>query len=134
MRRLLSVVFIAVVLSACVMSMPADQFYSKFPKATDTAYLTRSEVAEALLAGSCIMLDSHRYDAPIGTTVDDDLRHGALGVDAIVSNDGGDAYRISNFNWAYLATGATQLQIEFDTLLCRSQVEGKTETPDQLST
>jgi len=80
------------------------------------------------------MLDSHRYDAPIGVTVNEDLRYGASGVDAIVSNDGGNAYRISNFDWIYLPTGATQLQIDFDTLLCRSQEEGKIETPDQLST
>ena len=134
MRQLLSLVLIAVVLPACVMSMPADQFYSKFPKATDTDYLTGTEVVESVLAGSCIILDSHTYDAPIGVSVDQDLKYGALGVDAIVSNDGGNAYRISNFNWVYLPTGATQLQIDFDTLLCRPQEEGEIVAPGHLST
>ena len=50
-------------------------------------------------------------------TAGGDLKNGAEGVDAIVENDGGNAYRISDYGWIQANTG-TQLVIDFDTLLC----------------
>lgn len=61
---------------------------------------------------------SFRSPEPIGLTVHDDLRNGAEGVDAIVANDGGNAYRIANYAWLPAGGGATQLVLEFHTLLC----------------
>jgi hypothetical protein len=99
--------------------MPAGQFFTEFPAATQSLYLTGVDAGVAIMDGTCIKLDEHRYSAPIGLTVDGDLRNGAEGVDVIVANDGGNAYRISNYAWVPVAGGATQLQIDFHTLLCR---------------
>ena len=100
------------------MSMPADEFYARLPKMTKSLYLTGTEARVATIEGTCITLSQRNYAAPIGMTVGEDLRNGAEGVDAIVGNDGGNAYRVSHFEWANLGY-ATQLQIEFDTLLCK---------------
>jgi len=55
---------------------------------------------------------------PIGLTVYDEVRNGAKGVDTMIANDGGNAYRISSYAWVPAGEGATQLQVDFDTLLC----------------
>ncbi|MGB5324467.1 MAG: hypothetical protein WBN40_03450 [Pseudomonadales bacterium] len=51
-------------------------------------------------------------------TVHDEVRAGGKGVDAIIANDGGNAYRISGYAWIPAGAGATQLQIDFDSLFC----------------
>jgi hypothetical protein len=49
----------------------------------------------------------------------DDLRNGAKGIDEWVKLDGGNAYVLTNYKWVTVGNdGATQLYIEFDTLLC----------------
>ena len=105
-------------LTGCAMSMPADQFYTEFPAATQSLYLTGADAGVAIMDGSCIKLDEQRYTVPIGLTVSDEVRNGAKGVDAIVANDGGNAYRISGYAWIPAGGGATQLQVDFDTLIC----------------
>ena len=103
------------------MSMPAGQFYAEFPAATQSLYLTGADARVAIMDGSCIELDEHRYTVPIGLTVYDEVRSGAKGVDTIVANDGGNAYRISSYAWvpSPVAVGAAQLQLDFHTLLCK---------------
>ena len=66
----------------------------------------------------CINLDQHRYTVPIGLTVYDEVQNGGKGVDTIIANDGGNAYRISSYAWVPAGEGATQLQVDFETLLC----------------
>jgi len=99
--------------------MPAGQFYAEFPAATQSLYLTGADARVAIMDGSCIELDEHGYTVPIGLTVYDELRSGAKGVDTIVANDGGNAYRISSYAWVPAGEGATQLQVDFDTLLSK---------------
>ena len=101
------------------MSMPASQFYAEFPAATQSLHLTGADAGVAIMDGSCIKLYEQRYTVPIGLTVSDEVRKGAKGVDAIIANDGGNAYRISSYAWVPAGDGATQLQVDFDTLLCK---------------
>jgi|GEM_PF-4849345 len=70
--------------------------------------------------GSCRAIADHTYNAPIGLTVYGDVNAGAEGVDGIVANEGGNAYRVTNFSWHPVAdgSGATQLRIEFESLSC----------------
>ena len=107
------------ILTGCAMSMPAGQFYAEFPAATQSLHLTGADAGVAIMDGSCIKLYEHRYTVPIGLTVSDEVRKGAKGVDAIVANDGGNAYRISSFEWRRdIWSDGTQLHINFYTLLC----------------
>ena len=76
-----------------------------------------AEADEAVLTRDCIVVASHQYTASQAMTAGGDLKNGAEGVDAIVENDGGNAYRISDYGWIQANTG-TQLVIDFDTLLC----------------
>ncbi len=119
MRSLILLLLLPIAcLSGCAMSMPAEQFYAEFPAATQSRYLTGADATFAILEGACIELDEHRYLVPVGYTVGEELRNGAEGVDVIIANDGGNAYKISNYAWVHLASGATQLQIDFHTLHC----------------
>ena len=106
-------------LAGCAMSMPASQFYTEFPAATHSLYLNGADARVAIIDGTCIELGEHRYAAPIGLTVHDDLRNGAEGVDVIVTNEGGNAYRLASYVWVPMGDGSTQLQIDFHTLLCK---------------
>ena len=119
------------VLSGCVASSPSSSsptptpytsmtpglFYAEFPAATQSRYLTGAEVSAAVAGGLCTRLNIRSFDAPVGTSVDEDLQYGADGVDAIVANDGGNAYRINDFEWRHIPFG-TQLHINFHTFLC----------------
>lgn len=109
-----------VMMAGCVTAMSAQQFYTEFPKATSVRYLTGAEAIEAKQDGSCRSIDDHAYNAPIGLTVQGDVRAGAEGVDGIVTNHGGNAYRIRSFGWLQVGdgSGATQLGVEFESLLC----------------
>lgn len=109
-----------VMLAGCVTAMSAQQFYTEFPKATGARYLTGAEAIEAQEDGRCKAIDDHVYNAPIGMTVQGDVRAGAEGIDGIVANDGGNSYRITNFSWLPVGdgSGATQLRVVFDTMLC----------------
>ena len=104
-------------MSPPAMSMSAGQFYARFPVATQSYYLTGVDADTAVMNGDCVRLNWRSYDAPVGASVEEDLRNGAEGVDAIVANDGGNAYRISDFDWRPVRYG-TQLNIVFYTFLC----------------
>lgn len=109
-----------IVLAGCVTAMSAQQFYAEFPEATSTRYVPGAEAIVATKDGSCRIIDDHVYNAPIGMTVQGDVRSGAEGVDGIVADDGGNAYRIANFSWLPVGdgSGATQLRVEFESLSC----------------
>ena len=118
--RILGIAWL-LLLAGCVTAMSAQQFYTEFPKATNTMYLTGADAIAAVKSGSCTKIADHVYNAPIGMTVYGDVNAGAEGVDSMVTNDGGNAYRITNFSWLPVAdgSGATQLRIEFSALSCR---------------
>ena len=121
MVRLLILIVLLGISGGCASSMAASQFYAEFPAATKSLYLNGSDARVAIMEGSCIELGEHRYAAPIGLTVRDDLRNGAEGVDAIVNNEGGNAYQISSYVWVPMGDGSTQLQIDFRTLHCGTE-------------
>ena len=110
----------SILLTGCATSMTVEQFYTAFPDHTSSRYLTGVEAKSAVDDGSCVLIDDHVYNAPIGMTVGQDVVNGAKGVDGIVANDGGNAYRISNFSWLEIGDGygSTQLRIEFDAYQC----------------
>jgi hypothetical protein len=102
------------ILAGCAVSatMTVSDFYERFPVATETQYMTTVEAGEAVRTGDCIVLASHEYLATSGMVATMDLKNGAEGVDAIIENDGGNAYRISDHSWV------PRLLIVFDTLQC----------------
>ena len=55
----------------------------------------------------------------MGFSVKNDLKNGAKGIDEWVKIDGGNAYVLTSYKWVTVdSEGATQLHIEFDTMLC----------------
>jgi len=82
--------------------------------------MTKLEAEKAVKTERCKYLAKGRnYTAPIGLTVNGDLRYGAKGIDEWVELDGGNAYVLSNYKWVIVdQNGSTQLHIEFDTMLC----------------
>ena len=89
---------------------------STLPTMTKSKFITQSQAQES----NCKYLTKGRkYTAPVGFTTRDDLRNGARGIDEWVKLDGGNAYELKNFNWVVVdQNGTTQLNLEFDTLLC----------------
>ena len=113
-----ALVLLGSTLSGCT-AMTASQFYTEFPRATSTRYLTNAEAISAMQNGSCRAIDNHTYNAPIGLSAGGDVRNGAEGVDQIVENYGGNAYRITEFGWTIVKEdGMTQLGLKFTSLLC----------------
>ena len=102
-----------IIIQACATSMTPSQFIQALPSATSAEYMKRT-------SNNCqVLKENRKYVAPIGFTVKDDVDNGAKGVDEWVVADGGNAYTINNFEWITVdASGATQLTIYFDTLLC----------------
>ena len=72
-------------------------------------------------SGGCkYLVKGRNYVAPIGLTVKNDLKNGAAGIDEWVQLDGGNAYVLKNYKWVRVDdSGATQLHIDFDTMLCK---------------
>lgn len=64
-------------------------------------------------------------ECPNITSLKEDIKNGAQGIDEWVAIDKGNAYVLKNYNWVivdynvYYSTTVTQLFLEFDTYLCR---------------
>jgi uncharacterized lipoprotein YajG len=88
-------IFCAVALfSSCKTSMTPIEVHNTLPKYTKTTFLTASQAQNS----NCTCLTKDRsYTAPIGMTVNADLRNGAKGIDEWVALDGGNAYVLRNF-------------------------------------
>jgi len=96
-------------------SMSPLQVHNTLPTLTKSKYISQSEIETK----NCKYLTKNRtYTAPIGLTAKDDLKNGAKGIDEWVTIDGGNAYVLRNFKWVNVTDETTQLNIEFDTLLC----------------
>lgn len=104
----------------CATSMTPAQLSSELPKMTNSIFLTRADLQKGIDSGGCqYLMQGRRYTAPIGLTVKDDLRNGAIGIDDWVRLDGGNAYSLVNYEWIQVDEGgSTQLTLEFDTILC----------------
>ena len=107
--------------AGCVTAMTPSQFNERLPKATSATFFDRISAMGAISTGQCrLLVDGRKYASPMGLTVSEDLKNGALGIDEWVKADGGNAYSVSNFEWIAVGDlGATQLVIHFDTLRCR---------------
>jgi|GEM_PF-540640 hypothetical protein len=117
MNKLFKINLIGVILflTSCSTSMSPMQVNNVLPTLTKSKYISQSEIETS----KCKYLTKSRsYVAPIGISAKDDLRNGAQGIDEWVTLDGGNAYILKNFKWVYVSNDATQLHLEFDTLLC----------------
>ena len=113
-----SVAFL-IVLFGCV-SLTPSKFLDKFPNLTNSDFYDRRSGNEVISNGTCkLLVEGRKYVAPIGFTVNNDMKNGARGIDEWVQADGGNAYILNSFEWVNVGDdGATQLLIYFDTLLC----------------
>ncbi|WP_291149298.1 hypothetical protein [Flavobacterium sp. UBA7680] len=117
MNKLIYLSFIGAILflSSCSSSMSPIQVNNTLPTFTKSKYISQSEIETS----NCKYLTKNRsYTAPIGLFAKDDLRNGARGIDEWVTLDGGNAYILRNYRWVNVGDEATQLHLEFDTLLC----------------
>ena len=113
-------VYVGVLLSSCASSMSPVKLYNTLPDLTKAKFISQSQLDNAIEKSGCKFLVKEReYTAPIGLTTKGDLKNGAKGIDEWVELDGGNAYVLTNYNWRTVDDlGSTQLQIEFDTMLC----------------
>lgn len=117
MNKLIKLYFIGVLLflTSCSSSMSPIQVHNTLPTLTKSKYILSSEIEKS----NCKFLSQNRsYTAPIGMFAKDDLRGAAKGIDEWVTLDGGNAYVLRNYKWVNVGEEATQLHVEFDTLLC----------------
>ncbi|MEC8810414.1 MAG: hypothetical protein VXY23_03780 [Pseudomonadota bacterium] len=114
-------------LVACAASMTPSELNRKLPNLTKSAYLEKAVSNEAVYQKLCTLLVSNRsYTAPVGFTVDGDLRNGAKGIDEWVEVDRGNAYTLNSFNWVTVdQVGSTQLTIYFNTYICEKEIPTK---------
>lgn len=101
-------------------SMTPVAFNNSLTSSTKSKFYSTMEAQKAVEDGSCKYLVKGRsYMAPIGFTVNDDVRNAAKGIDEWVKIDGGNAYSLNNFKWYTVdGNGTTQLYVEFDTIQC----------------
>ena len=115
-------------LSGYATSMTPSQVMERLPTATKSEFYEYADAQQAISNGTCELLVPNRsYVAPMGLTVVDDLKNGAIGIDEWVQVDHGNAFRLDNFEWVAVGdSGATQLTFNFDTMLC-----GQTQTIEE---
>ena len=101
-------------------SLTPSQFNNKLPNETKADFYDSLTGNKAVSNGNCkLLVKGRKYVAPIGFTVNNDLKNGAKGIDEWVQADGGNAYILNSFEWVSVDdNGSTQLIIYFDTLLC----------------
>ncbi|MCX2681064.1 hypothetical protein OOZ15_14015 [Galbibacter sp. EGI 63066] len=107
-------------LTSCATSMSPVQVNNTLPTLTKSKFISQAQAEELVKTNKCKYLTKGRnYVAPIGFTVKDDLKNGAKGIDEWVELDGGNAYVLTSYKWITVNDdGATQLHIDFDTMLC----------------
>ena len=104
----------------CATSRTPSQFIDEFPNKTSSDFYDSLKGNKAVSNGKCkLLVKGRKYVAPVGFTVNNDMKNGAIGIDEWVQADGGNAYILNNFEWVSVGEdGTTQLLIYFDTLLC----------------
>ena len=104
--------------ASCATSMLPTKVNSTLPTLTISKFISQAE--EAIKTNRCkYLIKGRNYTAPMGLTVNDDLKKGAKGIDEWVELDGGNAYVLISYKWVTVDhNGSTQLSIEFDTMLC----------------
>lgn len=112
---------ITLLFASCATSMSPFEVNNTLPILTKSKYITQLQAEESVKTNSCkYLVKGRKYTAPVGFTNKDDLKNGARGIDEWVELDGGNAYVLTNYNWATVDNnGTTQLTIEFNTMLCQ---------------
>lgn len=110
----------ALFFASCATSMSPTQVNNTLPNLTKSKYISQSQAEEAIKKNRCkYLVKGRNYTAPMGMTVNVDLKNGAKGIDEWVQLDGGNAYVLVGYNWVTIDhNGSTQLHIDFDTMLC----------------
>lgn len=110
---------VVIVLSSCATSMTPIAVNNTLPTLTVSKFVSQIQAEEDFIANRCkYLVKGRKYKAPMGLTVKEDLKYGARGIDEWVKLDGGNAYVLTNYEWIAVGdSGATQLHIEFDTML-----------------
>lgn len=105
---------------SCATSMTPIEVNNTLPPLTKSKFLTQSQAEESIKSNNCkYIIKGRKYTAPVGLTSKDDLKNGAKGIDEWVELDRGNSYVLINYNWVIVDhNGTTQLNVEFDTLLC----------------
>lgn len=116
-RSLIGIVFF---LTSCVSSMSPIEVNNSLPAMTKSKFISQSDADILSKTDKCKYLILNRsYVAPIGLTAKEDLKNAAKGIDEWVTLDKGNAYVLKNYKWVTIDhNGATQLHVEFDTILC----------------
>jgi hypothetical protein len=126
MNRLIKLGFIAclaLLATSCALvqtSMSPEQVYKLLPTMTESRFMTVAQADEAVEMGQARYLARREYVVPLRMTAREELRKGAKGIDEWVELDGGNAYVLITYKWVNVAHGedsATQLHLEFDTML-----------------
>jgi len=114
------IIAVALFLASCATSMTPIQVNNTLPALTKSKFISQSQAEEVIKTNKCkYLVKGRNYVAPLGFTVKDDLKNGAKGIDEWVELDGGNAYVLINYKWVTVDhNGSTQLDIEFDTMLC----------------
>jgi hypothetical protein len=113
---------ISIFLFSCATTMSPIEVNQMLPTLTKSTYLnveqTQNPNCKCLTRGKS-------FAAPMGFSVKEDLRNGAVGIDEWVTIEGGNAYKMTNFRWITIATDkygsptSTQLMIDFDIYKCQ---------------
>jgi len=105
--------------ASCVTSMTPLEVNNMLPTLTKSKFISQVQAEELVKTDKCKYLIKNRtYVAPVGLSPQEDLKNCAKGIDEWVKLDGGNAYVLKNYKWITVnENGATQLHIEFDTLL-----------------
>ena len=116
---ILAVIPVSLFLSGCSKkSMSTTDFYREFTPITKSTYYDYAASTDAIEKGECKILTYDRIDVgEIDESINEDLMNGARGVDAMVLYDGGNAYRLTNYEWRLTIEGSI-LHVYFDTMLC----------------
>lgn len=111
---------VIMVFVSCATSMTPIAVNNTIPTLTKSKFISQAQAEEYIKTNRCkYLVKGRNYTAPMGLTVKDDLKNGAIGIDEWVKLDGGNAYVLISYNWITVdQNGATQLKIEFDTMLC----------------
>jgi len=119
--KMFIVVSVITLIYSCATSMTPMEVNNTLPALTKSRFISQVQAEKDIQSNRCKYLVKGRtYASPIGFTVKDDLRNGAEGIDDWVKIDGGNAYVLTNYKWVTVnggMDGATQLYVEFDTLL-----------------
>ncbi|MFZ1790559.1 MAG: hypothetical protein WAT92_19710 [Saprospiraceae bacterium] len=116
---ILSIVII-LFLNSCATSMSPIQVNRTLPALTKSKFISQVETEKIISTNSCkYLVKGRKYNAPMGLSTNHDLKNAAKGIDEWVALDEGNSYVLINYQWVTVDQyGSTQLQVEFDTMLC----------------